>query len=135
MPKSSQSPGSALLALIAEYQLNPNSLAKAISLSQSAVRQIVSGKSKITVPTALRLSKFFGQTATYWLDLQRAVDITEAENDKDLSSILAGISKAQKPSKTEAAAKTAKKTTLSDKRKKAAKVPGAKPAARKPRSS
>jgi addiction module HigA family antidote len=133
MAKSLQTPGSVLTSLMNEYQLNPNSLARAISLSQSAVRQIISGKSKITVSTALRLSKFFGQSTESWLDIQRAVDLNEAANDKELSTVLAGISKIQKPSKPEAAAKTVKKTTLTDKRKKAEKVPGAKPSARKPR--
>jgi len=134
MPKALQTPGSVLTSLMDEYQLNPNSLARAISLSQSAVRQIVSGKSKITVSTALRLSKFFGQPVAFWLDIQRAMDINEAENDEELQAAVAGISKAQKPSKPEAAGKTAKKTTLADKRKKAEKVPGAKPAARKPKN-
>jgi addiction module HigA family antidote len=134
MAKSLQTPGSVLTTLMDEYQLNPNSLAKAIKLSQSAVRQIVSGKSKITVSTALRLNKFFGQPVEHWLNIQRAMDINEAENDEELQAALAGISKAQKPSKSEAAGKTAKKTTLADKRKKAEKVPGAKPAARKPKN-
>ena len=68
--KSPQSPASALQSLLDEYQLNPFSLSKQIGLSSSAVRQIVIGKSGITVPTALRLAKFFGQSAAYWLDLQ-----------------------------------------------------------------
>jgi plasmid maintenance system antidote protein VapI len=61
MPKTAQTPGTVLIAQMDEYQLNPFALSKAINLSQSAVRQIVLGKTKISVPTALRLSKFFSQ--------------------------------------------------------------------------
>jgi addiction module HigA family antidote len=97
MAKSKQTPGSVLSLLLDEYQLNPNSLAKALNLSQSAVRQVITGKTKISVPTALRLSKFFGETPDYWLDLQRTVDLNEASNDAELQSILQGITKVKKP--------------------------------------
>ena len=132
MPKSAQTPASVLTTLMEEYQLNPFSLSKEIKLSQSSVRQLVNGKSKVTVSTALRLGKFFGNDTDYWLDLQRATDVNEAQNNKELMDIVKGISKAKKPAaKPKAENKSVKKTTLSDKRKKAAKVPGAKPASRK----
>ena len=131
MPKETQTPASALKTLIDEYQLNPYSLSKAINLNHSAVRQILIGKSKVTVPIALRLAKFFGQTPAFWLDLQRAVDLDDAENDKELVEVLNGISKAKKPAtkdKQETKTRPIKRTTLSEKRKTAAKVPGSKPA-------
>ena len=136
MPKKNQTPASALLDLMNEYQLNPFSLAKLIGLSNSTVRQIVSGKSKITVPTALRLAKLFGQTPAYWLDLQRETDLREAETDKELVLVIGGISKIKKPlaqAKAKALAKPAKKTSLADKRKEAAKTSGARSAKRKPK--
>ena len=136
MTKKIQSPTTVLKDLMDEYQLNPFSLSKAISLSPSAVRQILFGKSKITIPTALRLAKFFGNTPVYWLDLQRAEDLAEAENDMELTAVLKSIEKAQKPSSAKKPAektKSARKTTLNDKRKEAAKAPGSKPASRKPK--
>ena len=132
MPKSTQTPASVLVALMEEYQLNPFSMSKEINLSHSSIRQFITGKSKVTVPTALRLAKYFDQSPDYWLDLQRAVDIKEAQNDKGLMAIVKEISKAKKPSaKSKAKEKPVKKTTLSNKRKNAAKGPGAKPASRK----
>jgi len=130
MPKSSQNPATVLQSLMDEYKLNPFSLSKGINLSNSAVRLLVIGKSKVSVPTALRLAKFFGQTPAYWLDLQREADLDEASKDKGLQDILKGITKAKKPaaSKPETAKKPGKKQTLSDKRKKAAKIPGARSA-------
>jgi len=134
MPKTTQTPESVLKSLIEEYQLNPFSLSKAIKLSPSAVRQLVTGKSKISVPTAFRLAKFFDNPPAYWLDLQRETDLNDAAKDKELQDVLKSIVKAKKPedsAKPKASAKGAKKTSLSDKRKKAAKEPGAKPASRK----
>jgi len=97
MSKSPKAPGSVLLSLIEKYQLNPYALSREISLSYSAVRQIISGESKITAQTAFRLAKFFGQSPTFWLDLQRDMDIQEAEKNKKLSAILKGIKKVKKP--------------------------------------
>ena len=130
MPKSTQTPASVLQSLMDEYQLNPFSLSKAINLSNSAVRLLVIGKAKVTVPTALRLAKLFGQTPNYWLDLQREADLNEASKDKKFQDILKGITKAKKPDapKPVTAKKPGNKQSLSDKRKKAAKIPGAKPA-------
>jgi len=130
MPKSSQTPATVLQSLMDEYQLNPFSLSKAVHLSHSAVRLLVIGKSKVTVPTALRLAKFFDKTPAYWLDLQREADLNEASKDSNLQDILKTITKAKKPAapKPETAKKTSKKLTLSDKRKKAAEAPGARAA-------
>jgi addiction module HigA family antidote len=93
MAKLSQSPGLALSDLLDKYELNPFALSKKIGMSNSAVRQIVTGTSKVTVPTALRLAKFFGTSPDYWLDLQRETDYTSAAKDKELQSILKSITK------------------------------------------
>ena len=134
MPKLLQTPVSVLTSLMNEYQLNPFSLSQKIGLSNSSIRQILMGNSGISVPTALKLAKFFGQCPSYWLDLQLQADIKEAENNKELQKILKGISRVAKPSasiKGKSGAKSGKTNTLAEKRKKAAKVPGAKPASRK----
>jgi len=130
MPKSTQTPASVLQSLMEEYQFNPFSLSKAINLSNSAVRLLVIGKAKVTVPTALRLAKLFGQTPGFWLDLQREADLNEASKDQNFQNILKEISKAKKPdvSKPVSTKKVDKKQSLSEKRKQAAKTPGAKPA-------
>ena len=130
MPKTPQTPASVLSSLMEEYQLNPLSLSKQIGLSNSSVRNIVMGKSGISVPVALRLSKFFGQCPSYWLDLQLQADIQKATSDKNLQNALKAIPKARKPV-TPAKVKNAKTNTLAEKRKKAAKAPGAKPASRR----
>jgi addiction module HigA family antidote len=110
MPKAAKSPASVLQELMSEYQLNPFSLSKAVKLSPSGVRQLVTGKCKVSVPTALRLAKLFGQTPVFWLDLQREADLSEASKDKELQDILKTISKAGKSAAAAAKPKTAKGT-------------------------
>ena len=130
MPKNLQTPADALNALMEDYQLNPFSLSKQVGLSTSSVRNIATGKSGVTVPTALRFAKFFGQCPSFWLDLQLQADMQKASSDKELQSELKTIPKAKKPApaKIKPADKNAKSNTLAEKRKKAAKVPGAKQA-------
>jgi addiction module HigA family antidote len=100
-----QTPGAALKVLMTDYQVSPNMLAKAISLSPSGVRQIASGQTRITVPVALRLAKYFGPTPDYWINLQTLKDLADAAKDPELTAILKAISKVKKP-----AAKPAPKT-------------------------
>ena len=130
MPKNQQTPADALNSLMDEYQINPFSLSKQIGLSTSSVRNIATGKSGVTAPTALRFAKFFGQSPSFWLDLQLQTDMQKAENDKELQSALKAIPKVKKPvvAKAKPKDKSAKANTLAEKRKKAAKVPGAKQA-------
>jgi len=116
MPKS-QTPATVLQSLMDEYQLNPFSLSKELHLSNSAVRLLVIRKANISVSTALRLAKFFGQTPAYWLDLQREADLNEASKDKELQDTLKVILKAKKPTAPKEGAaekptKLSKKTTI-----------------------
>jgi len=65
MSKTEKTPFSVLQSLIDEYQTNPFSLSKNTHLDYQTVRKIIDGKSKITVPTAIKLGKFFGQSPSY----------------------------------------------------------------------
>src|SRR3954471_12106066 len=52
-------------------------LAKDIEIPQTRISEIVKGKRRITADTALRLSKYFGNSAKFWLGLQDDYDIEE----------------------------------------------------------
>ena len=52
-------------------------LAKDIEIPQTRISEIVKGKRRITADTALRLSKYFGNSAKFWLGLQDDFDIEE----------------------------------------------------------
>jgi len=132
MAKTDKTPGAVLQSFIDKYQINPFSLSKSISLNYKTVLDILKGKAKITVPTALRLGKYFGNTSHFWLDKQLTSEFNKLSADKKFQSILNNIPKAQ-ILKSTAKDKSAKRklNTLSEKRKKAAKIPGAKKSASK----
>lgn len=52
-------------------------LAKDIDIPQTRVSQILKGRRRITADTALRLSKYFGNSPKFWLGLQDDYDIEE----------------------------------------------------------
>jgi len=58
-------------------------LSKDIGIPQTRVSEIVKGNRRITADTALRLSKYFGNSAKFWLGLQDDFDIEEERNNKE----------------------------------------------------
>ena len=55
-------------------------LAKDISVPQRRISEIVHGKRAVTADTALRLGRFFGMEAQFWLNLQGRYDLLRAED-------------------------------------------------------
>jgi len=55
-------------------------LAKRIHLSRSRVNDIVLERRAMTADTALRLARFFGTTAAFWMNLQITYDLRKATN-------------------------------------------------------
>ncbi len=64
-------------------------LSKETGLSQTRLSQIIKGKRRITAESAVKLGKFFGVPAEFWMNLQSLYDLEEARNryKKDLQSI------------------------------------------------
>ena len=56
-------------------------LAKDIGVSPRRINEIVHGMRAITANTALRLGRYFGTTAQFWLNLQAHYDL-EIESDR-----------------------------------------------------
>lgn len=54
-------------------------LAKNTGLSPTRIGEIVRGKRAITAETALRLGRFFGTSARFWMNLQAEYDLRQAE--------------------------------------------------------
>jgi addiction module HigA family antidote len=57
-------------------------LSKDINIPQTRISQIIKGRRRITADTALRLSKYFGNSAKFWLGLQNDFDLEEEEITK-----------------------------------------------------
>lgn len=56
-------------------------LSKDLKIPQTRISEIIKGRRRITADTALRLSKYFGNSAKFWLGLQDDYDI-EGELDE-----------------------------------------------------
>jgi addiction module HigA family antidote len=56
-----------------------NQLAKALGITAARLNDIVRGRRAITADTALRLARYLGTSAEFWLGLQLAYDLRIAE--------------------------------------------------------
>jgi antitoxin HigA-1 len=63
-------------------ELSAYKLSKDIGIPQTRISEILKGNRRITADTALRLSKYFGNSAKFWLGLQDDFDIEEEEQSK-----------------------------------------------------
>lgn len=52
-------------------------LSKDLDIPQTRISEILKGNRRITADTALRLSKYFGNSAKFWLGLQDDFDLEE----------------------------------------------------------
>jgi antitoxin HigA-1 len=55
--------------------LSANALARAVRVPPNRISAIVNGERGLTADTALRLSKAFGTTAEFWLNLQKQYEL------------------------------------------------------------
>lgn len=58
-------------------------LSKDTGIPQTRISEIIKGKRKVTAVTALRLSRYFGNTAKFWLGLQNDFDLEEAQASQE----------------------------------------------------
>ncbi len=61
--------------------LSQNTLAKALHVSPRRINEIVHGKRAVSADTALRLARYFGTSAEFWMGLQNRYDL-EIARDK-----------------------------------------------------
>ena len=66
-------------------------LSKDLGIPQTRVSEITKGRRRITADTALRLSKYFGNSAQFWLGIQNDFDIEQERDEK--KSVLEKIQK------------------------------------------
>ena len=83
-------PGEILLEeFLIPMEISAYRLAKETFLPQTRISEIIKGNRRITADTALRLSKYFGTSAKFWLGLQDDFDLEEERNQNktELDSI------------------------------------------------
>ena len=72
-------PGEILAEELQELGLSANALARALDVPTNRITAILKGQRGITANTALRLSRYFGTTPQFWLNLQKAYELRTAE--------------------------------------------------------
>jgi len=76
-------PGEILLHEFLEpLEISAYRLSKELKIPQTRISEIVNGRRRITADTALRLSKYFGNSAKFWLGLQDDFDIEKGMKNK-----------------------------------------------------
>jgi addiction module HigA family antidote len=76
-------PGEILLEeFLLPLEISAYRLSKEIAIPQTRISEIIKGKRRITADTALRFSKFFGNSAKFWLGLQDDFDIEDEKTHK-----------------------------------------------------
>lgn len=72
-------PGEVLREELDDLGLSANALAKAVDVPANRITAILNGERGVTADTALRLGRYFDTTARFWLNLQQAWQLRQAE--------------------------------------------------------
>jgi addiction module HigA family antidote len=63
------------------FGLSANALAAALKVPTNRITSVINGTRGITADTALRLARYFGTTAEFWLNLQKGHELRVARRD------------------------------------------------------
>ena len=75
-------PGRLLKRELVTRNLSANRLALNLGVPSGRITDILNERRSITADTAVRLGRFFGSSAQFWLDLQSQYDISVVERDR-----------------------------------------------------
>jgi antitoxin HigA-1 len=75
-------PGRLLKRELTVRSLSANRLALDIGVPSGRVTDILNGRRSISADTAVRLARYFGNSAQFWLDLQSQYDIAIVERER-----------------------------------------------------
>ena len=81
MARSAIHPGEHLAEAITGVGITATQLARDIDVPPNRITGILHGTRAITADTALRLGRYFGTTATFWMNLQQIYDLRRAERE------------------------------------------------------
>lgn len=74
-------PGRILKRELQARGLSANQLALSLHVPSGRIVTILNGKRGVTADTALRLSRYFGNSAQFWMNLQARYDLAVAERE------------------------------------------------------
>jgi antitoxin HigA-1 len=75
-------PGRLLKRELRARELSANRLALDLGVPSGRITDILNGRRSITADTAVRLGRYFGNRAQFWLDLQSQNDIAVIERER-----------------------------------------------------
>ena len=96
MSKIVKSPAEFLTSMLEKNRIPVLKFSQDVALTQPVARAIVAGKTRITVPVAVRLARYFNTNPEYWLKMQMDWDLVESAQDRKLAEIVKKISKFEK---------------------------------------
>src|SRR5437763_7972262 len=62
-------------------ELTPYAVAQACGVPRTRIERLVREETPVTADTALRLAKYFGTTAAFWMGMQAQYDLERAEGE------------------------------------------------------
>ena len=74
-------PGRLLKRELVAREVSANKLALALHVPSGRITSILNGKRAITPETALRLGRYFGNSAQFWMNLQTRYDLSKTERE------------------------------------------------------
>lgn len=74
-------PGDILAEEISAREISAHALALKLRVPANRISEIVAGKRGVSAETALRLARFFGMDAQFWMNLQAKYDLEVAERE------------------------------------------------------
>ena len=72
-------PGIFLKEILDELGVSQNTFAHAVGVSPMRISHVINGSRPVTAELAVLFGKVFGQTPTYWMNLQTSYDLKTAE--------------------------------------------------------
>ena len=72
-------PGEVLGEELDELGMSASALARALAVPTNRITAILNGQREISADTALRLSRYFGTTPQFWLNLQKTYELRVAQ--------------------------------------------------------
>lgn len=69
------------------YDMSSRELGRALDVPHNRISEVVAGRRAVSADTALRLERYFGMEAEFWLNLQLKHDLTKAKQEGSYKQI------------------------------------------------
>lgn len=74
-------PGEVLKGELDEIGISGAELARQLKVPENRISEVIRGRRNITADTALRLGRWFGNSASFWMNLQKSYELRKAQQE------------------------------------------------------